>query len=253
MKQELNTLQTALLAFEEIRHRIYEIIEVGESDDDWGKSYDRIMIVTTVMSIFPLFFKETNEIFYSIEELSVKVFLMDYFLRWLTTDLKRPHRGARAFLTYPVTFFAMVDFLSVLPWLMKSTVSTFRVLRIFRACKAIRLLRYFTGFRIIGRAIQKERKALEAVLLMALMYILVSALVMFSAEPGNFRSFFDALYWAVVTLTTVGYGDVYPVTDFGRVVSMISSFVGIAIVALPTGIMTAGFMDELQHHYENEE
>ena len=74
---------------------------------------------------------------------------------------------------------------------------------------------------------------------------MLSALVMFQVEPNSFDSFFDAIYWAVVTLTTVGYGDIYPTSDIGRVVSMLSSFMGIAIVALPTGIITAGYMNEL--------
>ena len=76
-------------------------------------------------------------------------------------------------------------------------------------------------------------------------YILLSALIMFQVEPESFKTFFDAIYWAVVTLTTVGYGDLYPVSDIDRVVSMISSVMGIAIVALPTGIITAGYMSEL--------
>lgn len=74
---------------------------------------------------------------------------------------------------------------------------------------------------------------------------MISALIMFQVEPDSFETFFDAIYWAVVTLTTVGYGDIYPTSDIGRVVSMLSSFMGIAIVALPTGIITAGYMNEL--------
>lgn len=70
---------------------------------------------------------------------------------------------------------------------------------------------------------------------------------MFQVEPDSFATFFDAIYWAVVTLTTVGYGDIYPVSDVGRIVSMVSSFMGIAIVALPTGIITAGYMDGLKN------
>ena len=76
-------------------------------------------------------------------------------------------------------------------------------------------------------------------------YILLSALIMFQVESDSFDNFFDAIYWAVVTLTTVGYGDIYPTSDIGRVVSMLSSFMGIAIVALPTGIITAGYMSEI--------
>ena len=81
-------------------------------------------------------------------------------------------------------------------------------------------------------------------------YILLSALVIFNVEPETFDTFFDAIYWAAISLTTVGYGDIYPVTTAGRIVTMISSFVGIAIVALPAGIITAGYMDVIQHDSE---
>ena len=84
-----------------------------------------------------------------------------------------------------------------------------------------------------------------AVCTFSLAYIVISALVIFNVEPDTFETFFDAIYWAVVSLTTVGYGDIYPVSTAGRVVSMLSSFIGIAIVALPAGIVTAGYMDEL--------
>ncbi|NCB09339.1 MAG: two pore domain potassium channel family protein, partial [Bacteroidia bacterium] len=77
-------------------------------------------------------------------------------------------------------------------------------------------------------------------------YIMICALVMFSVEPESFNTFFDAVYWAVVTLTTVGYGDIYPVTVFGKVISMLSSLIGIAIIALPTGIVAAGYMAALK-------
>ena len=84
-------------------------------------------------------------------------------------------------------------------------------------------------------------------LILALGYIVISALVVFNVEPDSFDSFFDAIYWATVSLTTMGYGDIYPVTQIGRVVTMVSSLFGIAIVALPAGIITAGYMDELKN------
>jgi voltage-gated potassium channel len=76
-------------------------------------------------------------------------------------------------------------------------------------------------------------------------YIMVSALIIFNVEPDSFQNFFDAIYWATVSLTTVGYGDIYPVSTLGRVITMISSIFGIAIVALPAGIITAGYMTEI--------
>ena len=121
----------------------------------------------------------------------------------------------------------------------------FRLLRLNKVFKAFRMLRYSKSFNVILSVIKQERKALTAVCVMAGGYILISALIMFQVEPDSFETFFDAIYWAVVTLTTVGYGDIYPITDIGRIISMLSSFMGIAIVALPTGIITAGYTNAL--------
>ena len=112
---------------------------------------------------------------------------------------------------------------------------------------------------------RKEKEVLLSVLMLAMFYIFITALIMFNAEPHinpntgdeTFHSFFDALYWATVTLTTVGYGDLCPVTDIGRVVSMLSSLFGVAIIALPSGVITASYLEELREyrdrrHYNKE-
>ena len=98
---------------------------------------------------------------------------------------------------------------------------------------------------IISKVIKNSKDALMAVGTLAVGYILVSALVIFNAEAETFNTFFDAIYWATVSLTTVGYGDIYPVTTVGRIITMISSVFGIAVVALPAGIITAGYMNAL--------
>jgi SAM-dependent methyltransferase len=98
---------------------------------------------------------------------------------------------------------------------------------------------------IIVKVIRNSKDALLAVCTFALGYILISALVIFNVEADSFETFFDAIYWATVSLTTVGYGDIYPITTTGRIITMISSFFGIAVVALPAGIITAGYMEAL--------
>jgi voltage-gated potassium channel len=100
--------------------------------------------------------------------------------------------------------------------------------------------------------IRKSKEALIAVCTLALGYIIVSALIVFNVEGDSFDTFFEAIYWATVSLTTVGYGDIYPVTTAGRIITMISSIFGIAIVALPAGIITAGYMDELSEEKKEE-
>jgi len=108
-------------------------------------------------------------------------------------------------------------------------------------------MRYSKSFGIIKNVLHNSKDSLVAVCILAAGYILISALIIFNVEPESFGTFFDAIYWATVSLTTVGYGDIYPVTTIGRVITMISSIFGIAIVALPAGIITAGYMSELQN------
>lgn len=99
---------------------------------------------------------------------------------------------------------------------------------------------------------KKQRRALLCVGTLAIAYILVSALVIYNVEPDSFDTFFSAVYWATVSLTTVGYGDIYPITTIGRIVTMISALFGIAIVALPAGIITAGYINEISNPSDSE-
>lgn len=158
---------------------------------------------------------------------------------------------------YPFTPMAIIDLHSILPGLNLINPS-FKLLRLTRLLKIVRLLkimRYSAKMRMFGNVLRKERHVLLAVLVLALFYIFITALVMFNSEPHinpatgeeTFHSFFDALYWATVTLTIVGYGDLCPVTEIGRVVSMLSSLFGVAIIALPSGVITAPYLEELRN------
>jgi voltage-gated potassium channel len=98
---------------------------------------------------------------------------------------------------------------------------------------------------IIANVVRKVRKQLIAVLLLIVVYIFVSAMLIFQLEPNLFDTFFDALYWATISITTIGYGDISPVTPVGRFITMISALVGMAVIALPTGIITASYMNEI--------
>ena len=113
--------------------------------------------------------------------------------------------------------------------------------------KTLRFLRYSQGFHLMTKVFQKKKEDLLTVCYLAVGYILVSALILFQVEPETFRHFFDAVYWSAITLMTVGYGDFYPVTNIGKAVAIISSFLGVMVFALPTGIITAGYLAELEH------
>ncbi len=117
-----------------------------------------------------------------------------------------------------------------------------RVLRVFRVFKAFR---YSKSVQIVVSVFKRSKEPLFAVCTLAVAYVFISALAIFNVEPDTFETFFDAIYWATVSLTTVGYGDIYPVTTTKKIITMLSSVFGIAIVALPAGVITAGYMDTI--------
>ena len=236
---------------ESIRKRIYQIIEVAEGGDVFSKIYDTVMMAAIVISLVPLAFKTDHPIFSVIDKVCVAIFVIDYLLRFATADLKYGKKSVVSFLKYPFSLMALIDLLSILPSFI-SVSKGLKVLRVTRMIKALRVFRVFKGarysksIRIIANVFQKSKEPLAAVCSLAVVYILISALVIINVEPDSFGNFFDAVYWATVSLTTMGYGDIYPVTTIGRLVTMLSSVFGIAIVALPSGIITAGYMSELE-------
>ena len=232
------------------RKRIYQIIEKAEDHDMLSAIYEYSMIIVIMVSLIPLAFKSRIPIFDLIDKVAVTIFIIDYALRWLTADYKFSDKSIRSFLKYPFSFMAIIDLLSILPSLsiLNSSFKVLRVLRMIRAMRVLRAfkaMRYSKSFEIIGNVLKSSKESLIAVCVLAGGYILISALIIFNVEPDSFSTFFDAVYWATVSLTTVGYGDIYPVTTLGRIITMGSSVFGIAIVALPAGIITAGYMKEI--------
>jgi voltage-gated potassium channel len=235
---------------ESIRKRVFEIIEVAESGDYISLFYDMLMIVSIIVSLIPLAFKTSLKLFNVTDIITTILFIMDYSLRFITADFKLKKGPIKSFLMYPFTLWAIIDLLSILPSV-TLLYSQFKMLRIFIMIRTLKIIRVFKTFRysksinIISKVIKNSKHPLMAVGSLAVGYVLTSALIIFNVESDSFDSFFDAVYWATVSLTTVGYGDIYPVTTEGRVIAMISSLCGIALVALPAGIITAGYMDSL--------
>lgn len=233
-----------------MRKRLYEIIEVAKENDRWSQAYDFIMIFVIFLSLMPLTVKEQTPFLNVVDKITASIFVIDYLFRLITADFKL-EQGKLSFVRYPFTFMAIVDLVSILPSVTFIN-NSFRVLKVSRLFRSLRVFRIFKSFRysknvaLIIRVFSKQKDSLMVVIWFALGYIVISALVIFNVEPETFDNFFDAVYWATVSLTTMGYGDIYPVSTIGRIVTMLSSFIGIAIVALPAGIITAGYMEELE-------
>lgn len=238
-----------------MRKRIYEIVEQGKRGDRISIGYDILMLIAIVVSIVPLMFAEDHLVFRYIETITVAIFILDYVLRWATADFRLKNKRF-PFLIYPFTFWGIIDLLSILPGfsLMSKGFKIFRITRLMRVLRLFKFFRYTDKVQVLAKVIRKEKKVLLTVLGIAIFYVFLTALIMFNAEPHinpntgatTFNDFFDALYWSTVTLTTVGYGDLTPVTDIGRFVSMLSSLFGVAVIALPSGVITASYLEELR-------
>lgn len=239
-----------------VRYKIFRIVEPDDSGSLASKLYDIFMLLTILASLSSLFTHESYRVLNVIDVVTCGIFIADYIVRWATADYKFGRTGTKPFLVYPFSFMAIIDLLSILPTLslLASPFKMFRVPRLFKIFRIFKFIRYYEPFQIIIAVIRKQGKTLLAVLLFALSYILICAMIMFNIESGpSFSSFYDAIYWSCCTLTTVGYGDIYPVTAVGRAFSMISAIVGIALIALPSGIITSGYLDELRSRRDNQQ
>ena len=242
----------------EIRELIYKIVEpqYNSNDNKWSRVYDWVMLVAIIIGIIPLMFREHYKLFFIFDIVSCALFIIDYILRWMTADyrFRKKSNAIASFAIYPFTPMAIIDLLSILPTFnyITNAFKLTRVVRLLKIIRVVKIIRYFAPLRLVVATIKAQKAVLATVLGLAFFYVFLTALIMFNAEqPINpetgellFNTFFDAFYWAACTLTTVGYGDIYPISTTGRIISIISSVVGIAIIALPSGIITAGYMEE---------
>ncbi len=232
-----------------MRSRMFQIVQRARRGDRVSRAYDIFVVFVACASIVPTLFRadalsETwQQVISTIDIVSVYILAFDYILRWLTHDLRegRP-RDWKAFVRYPFTFSAIIDLLAILPSLnvLPAGFLFLRALRVFR------VFRYSRHLSIIADVFYQERRTLGLILILACLYIFVTSLIMFTLEGDTFTDFVDALYWGTITLTTIGFGDIHPLTDVGRVITSISSLFGIFVLALPAGIMTGSFLKQLQ-------
>ncbi len=240
---------------------LYEILEVSDSTNFYSLADDIIITFLIVLNITafiastsPSFSLGYKLLFEYIEVISSLVFTLEYVLRmWVcTVDCKYSH-PIWGRLKYALTPLSMIDFISILPFyllLLFPNLSFVYMISILRLLRLIKISRYSESVRTLGAVLyRKKEELLATAFAVFILLIFASSLMYFvesSAQPKSFGSIPDAMWWGVVTLTTVGYGDIYPITPLGRFLGAILAFLGIGIFAVPAGIISSGFSEELQ-------
>ena len=244
----------------QIRRRVSEIIEVGASDDLPSRAYDMIgtlvllvNVAVTIMYTFDQMELRYGELLLFLEAITVAFFAVDYCLRVWTAQFLHPTMPERrALRKYIFSFSGIVDLLSFLPHYLPiffpAGAAVFRMFRVIRIFRLFQINAYYDSLNVISEVIASKRQQLFSSVFIILVLMTASSLCMYSleheAQPEVFSNAFSGIWWAVSTLLTVGYGDIYPITDMGRIVSIFITFLGVGMVAIPTGIISAGFVDQ---------
>lgn len=241
-----------------LRHRTYEVLEQAMPGDRLAQFVHAFLMVWIVASVAAVVLESVPSLrdayepeFLTIEILSILIFTGEYALRlWAAVDYP-PYRGQpawRARLRFALTGGAIVDLLTIVPFYVSQVVEgDFRVFIVFRLIRFLKLARYSPGMRSLYEAVTEERRALAACLVILSGLVIASASVMHlverTAQPDKFGTIPDAMWWAVVTLATVGYGDVVPITVLGKLVASVTALMGLVMLALPVGIIATAFSE----------
>ena len=249
------------------RKRIFEIIQIGNKEDAPSRAFD-YFIVTVILCNIAVLFLETFDalekwrgFFEIVEIVTVLIFCVEYLLRIWTADLLYPgEKRGKAVLRFLFSFDGIVDLLTILPFFFLSGFGAFRILRVARIFHLFRINTQYDSFQVITSVIKEKKNAILYAVFIILVLILGASLCMYSvehaAQPEAFKNALSGIWWSVSTVFTVGYGDIYPITLLGRIMGVIITFLGVGAVAIPTGILSAGFVEHytrLQKSQEVEE
>jgi len=246
-----------------LKKTIYAIIEEAEPGNRASELFDLFLITLIALNVVALIAGTEEEIhrispvaFRLFEITSVGIFTVEYLLRvWTCTENPKYAHPVKGRLQYLVSPLALIDLLALLPVYLVFFVNLhgldLRFLRVMRLlARIVRLSRYFSGLRTLGKVVHTKRDELAAVVsVLFLLLVMTSSLMFFAehqAQPEEFASIPRAMWWSIITLTTVGYGDVFPVTAAGRLLAGGIAIIGIGLFALPAGILGSGFMETLE-------
>ncbi len=244
----------------ERRKRVFEVIEVGSDFDFFSRGYDFLNsfsiianLTASILYTFEYMREHIGFILLIIEEVTVAFFAIDYLLRIWTADYLYPEVSRpRAIWKYMKSFTGIVDLLCFLPYLLPfffpQGAVAFRMIRVIRILRLFRINSYYDSLKVITDVLYDKRQELISSVSIIVILMVASSLCMYSleheAQPEIFSNALSGICWSASTLLTVGYGDIYPITTLGKIFGIIITFLGVGMVAIPTGIISAGFVDQ---------
>ena len=242
------------------RTNLARIVEVGASDDSFSRGYDfwitgviALNLLVSILGTFQELRDRWGGLLDFLEALTVGFFTLDYLLRLLSAHyIFRQDREWKSIARYVLSFSGLVDLMSFLPYylpfFLPDGAVAFRIFRIIRIFRLFRINAYYDSLNAITEVLIKKKQQLRSSVFIILILMLASSLCMYSvehtAQPEVFRNAFSGIWWSVSTLLTVGYGDIYPITPLGKALGICISFLGVGMVAIPTGIISAGFVEQ---------
>lgn len=243
------------------RKRIFHIIQIGTNDDIISRAFDIFIVCAIFLNLFVVLFdtfdvaKDYKTAVDIIEWSTVIIFTIEYILRLWTADFLYPKRsfwGARV--AFIFSFFGLVDLLAILPsylpLIFPAGAVAFRMFRVIRIFRLFKVNAKSDAFNVIVDVLKDKRKQLFSSIIMILILMVAASLCMYSlenrAQPKIFKNAFSGIWWSASTILTIGYGDIAPITTGGKIMAMVISFLGVGLVAIPTGIISAGFVEQYQ-------
>ena len=239
--------------------RIFDIIQIGSSNDFVSKFFDYFIVVNIVMNIGATVLETFDNmsryasVIDAVVCITSVIFCIEYILRVLTADYLYPDlEPAKARIRFIVSLYGLIDLFSFLPYfvpgLLTSGIVAFRILRVIRIFHLFRINSQYDAFNVVIDVLMEKRQQLFSSISLIMIMMLASSLCMYNleheAQPEVFQNAFSGIWWSMSTLLTVGYGDIYPITLAGRVMAILIAFLGVGLVAIPTGIISAGFVEQ---------
>ena len=237
------------------KRRVFDIIQIGNREDIPSRIFDVCLVAVILLNILTMFLETFEElaswrgVFETVELVTVILFCVEYILRIWTAEYLYPGESrGRAIWRFLWSYDGIIDLLTILPFFFLSGFVVFRMLRVVRIFHLFRINNRYDSFNVIKTVLYEKRNQIASSVFIILTLMLASSLFMYSvehgAQPENVRNALSGIWWSVSTMLTVGYGDIYPITVLGRAMAIVITFLGVGVVAIPTGIISAGFVEQ---------